>query len=410
MLGDKTLPIYLDYQSGTMCDKRVFAKMAPFFCECFGNPHSNTHSYGFLGKKAAEEARQEIGAAIGADPREIIFTSGATESNNIAIKGGARWQREHTKGKRNHIITCATEHKAVLQTCRALTEEGFELTVLPVEPSGLLSLEKVREALTERTCLVSVMAVNNELGVIQDVASIAQICREHDILYHMDAAQALGRIPLDMGVIDADLMSLSAHKCYGPKGIGALFVRRKPRVVQLKPIIHGGGQEGGIRPGTVPVPLCVGFGEAARLAVAEMEQENARIQELRDYLYSLLTHQLEAVHLNGDLEHRIPGNLNLSFLGVEGEALILGVKDVIAVSSGSACSSSSTEPSHVMRSLSLPDEVINSNLRICIGRFTTRHDVEKAAEAIISAVNRLREMSPIWESYKEEQAEKHSAL
>lgn len=386
-------PIYLDYQATTPCDPRVVDVMMPYLTEEFGNPHSRSHTYGWTAEEAVEKARQQIASLVHADPREIIFTSGATESNNLAIKGSA-----YFKGK-GHIITLRTEHKCVLETIRFLEHEGFTTTYLPVLPCGRVDLEVLKQAITPETILVSIMAASNEIGVIQPLKEIGAICRQAGILFHTDAAQALGKIPLDVEDLNIDLMSLTSHKIYGPKGIGALYVRRKPRV-RLRPLFHGGGQERGIRSGTLAPFLCVGFGEAARICNQEMEQEAARLTQLRDRLLEILTTNLEAVTLNGDLSHRLPGNLNLSFFGVEGEGLIMGLKE-LAISSGSACTSASLEPSYVLKALGVSEDLIHTSLRISLGRFTTREDIELAGQKIVSAVTRLRDLSPLWDMYKE---------
>jgi cysteine desulfurase len=384
-------PIYLDYQATTPCDPRVVAAMLPYFTETFGNPHSRSHRYGREAEEAVEQARGHIARAIGADAKEIIFTSGATESNNLAIKGAARFHRE----RKNHLITCVTEHKCVLDSARQLQREGFQVTFLPVRPNGLIDLQRLSEAMTPATALVSIMAVNNEIGVIQPLAEIGALCRSRGVLFHTDAAQAVGKIPLDVNAMQIDLLSISGHKVYGPKGIGALYVRRKPRV-RLEALISGGGQERGLRSGTLPTPLCVGLGEACRLAMAEMPEEAARLRRLRDRLLDGIMAALPEVFLNGDLEQRIPGNLNLSFACVEGEGLMLGLKD-LAVSSGSACTSASLEPSYVLRALGVSDELAHTSLRFGLGRFTTEAEITHAIGRIVAEVNRLRAMSPLWE-------------
>ena len=386
-------PIYLDYQATTPCDPRVVDVMMPYLTEEFGNPHSRSHAYGWTAEEAVEKARHHIADLIKADPREVIFTSGATESNNLAIKGAA-----YFKGK-GHIITLRTEHKCVLETIRFLEQDGFTTSYLPVTPSGVVDLEVLKQAITPETILVSIMAASNEIGIIQPLKEIGAICRHAGILFHTDAAQALGKIPLDVDDMNIDLMSLTSHKIYGPKGIGALYVRRKPRV-RLRPLFHGGGQERGIRSGTLAPFLCVGFGEAARIYSQEMEQESFRLTQLRDRLLHILTTQLEAVTLNGGAENRLPGNLNLSFFGVEGEGLIMGLKD-LAISSGSACTSASLEPSYVLKALGVTEDLIHTSLRISLGRFTTEEEVEIAGHRIVAAVNRLRDMSPLWDMYKE---------
>ncbi len=388
-------PIYLDYQATTPTDPRVVDAMLPYFYERFGNPHSRSHAYGWEAEEAVEKAREEIGTIIGADAKEIIFTSGATESNNLALKGVAHFYRE----KKDHIVTVVTEHKCVLDACRHLEQEGFKVTYLQVKPNGFIDLDELRSAITERTVLVSVMAVNNEIGVIQPLAEIGAICRERGAFFHTDAAQAVGKIPLDVNAMNIDLLSISGHKIYGPKGIGALYVRRKPRI-RLVPLINGGGQERGMRSGTLPTPLCVGFGEACRIARLEMGAEAERLRMLRDRMYNGIMARLPEVYLNGDLDQRIPGNLNLSFAFVEGEGLMMGVKD-LAVSSGSACTSASLEPSYVLRALGVEVEMAHTSLRIGLGRFTTEQEVDDAIESIVKAVTKLREMSPLWEMHQD---------
>lgn len=384
-------PIYLDYQSTTPCDPRVLEVMLPYFSEEFGNPHSRSHAYGWSAEEAVEKARAQVAHILNANPKEIIFTSGATESNNMALKGVAHFYKD----QKDHIITCATEHKCVLDSCRHLEQEGFKVTYLPVETNGIINLDALRTAITERTVLVSIMAVNNEIGVIQPLKEIGKICRERGVFFHTDAAQAVGKIPLDVEAMNIDLLSLSGHKIYGPKGVGALFVRRKPRV-RLTALINGGGQERGMRSGTLSPPLCVGLGKACELAEQEMASEFVRLKALRDRFHKRICEELEEVYLNGDLEQSIPGNINLSFAHVEGEGLIMGIKD-LAVSSGSACTSASLEPSYVLRALGVPVEMAHTSLRIGFGRFTTEAEVDMAAEKIIAEVNRLREMSPLWE-------------
>jgi cysteine desulfurase len=390
-----TQQIYLDYQATTPCDPRVVEKMLPFFTTNFGNPHSRNHPHGWAAEEAIEVARAQVAALIGADPREIIFTSGATESNNLALKGVSGFYRE----KKNHIITCVTEHKCVLDSCRHLEQEGFSITYLPVTPSGLIDLDVLRKSIRPETVMVSIMAVNNEIGIIQPMVEIGKICREAGVFFHTDAAQAVGKIPMDVEAMNIDLMSISGHKIYGPKGIGALYVRRKPRV-RLQAIINGGGQERGMRSGTLPTPLCVGLGEACTIAKREMETEATHIKALSNRLYQGLTKQLKDVHLNGEGAPRIPGNLNLSFAYVEGEGLMMGIKD-LSVSSGSACTSSSLEPSYVLRALGVEEEMANTSIRFGIGRFTTESEIDTAIEQVVSAVTRLREMSPLWEMVQE---------
>ena len=385
------MPIYLDYQATTPCDPRVVQAMLPYFTEHFGNPHSRNHAYGWKAEEAVEKARAQVAALIGADEKEIVFTSGATESNNLALKGVAHFHKD----RKNHLITVVTEHKCVLDSCRHLELEGFNVTYLPVKQNGLIDLDQLRAAITDKTAIVSVMAVNNEIGVIQPLAEIGKICRERGVYFHTDAAQAAGKIPLDVNAMNIDLLSISGHKLYGPKGIGALYVRRKPRV-RLEALIHGGGQERGFRSGTLPTPLCVGLGEACAIAQKEMGAETERLTYLRDRLYNGIKSRLPEVFLNGDLEKRIPGNLNISFAYVEGEGLMMGIKD-LCVSSGSACTSASLEPSYVLRALGVEEELAHTSLRLGIGRFTTEQDVDYAIEHIVEAVNRLRQMSPLWE-------------
>jgi cysteine desulfurase len=388
-------PIYLDYQATTPMDPRVLEAMMPYFTHQFGNPHSRSHSYGWEAEEGVEKARGQVAKLIGADEKEVIFTSGATESNNLAIRGVA----EFYKDRKNHIVTTVTEHKCVLDTCRHLEQSGFEVTYLPVQKNGLIDLDALRAAVTDKTVVVSVMAVNNEIGVIQPLAEIGKICREKKAFFHTDAAQAVGKIPLDVEAMNIDLMSISGHKIYGPKGIGALYVRRKPRV-RLVPLIVGGGQERGFRSGTLPTPLCVGLGEAAEIAMEEMDGEAKRLAKLQARLLKGLQDRLPEIFVNGDLEHRIPGNLNISFAYVEGESLMMGIKN-LAVSSGSACTSASLEPSYVLRALGVEEELAHTSLRIGLGRFTTEHEVDTAVEELVRHVKKLREMSPLWEMAQE---------
>jgi cysteine desulfurase len=388
------LPIYLDYSATTPVDPRVAEKMIPYLTEFFGNPASRSHAFGWKAEAAVEEARAHVAALIGADPKEIIWTSGATEGNNLAIKGAANFYK--TKGK--HIVTQKTEHKAVLDTVRELERQGFEATYLDVETNGIISLEKLRAAIRPDTILVSIMMVNNEIGVIQPVWEIGELCREKGIVFHVDAVQGAGRVEIDLAKLKADLLTITAHKIYGPKGVGALYVRRKPRV-RIEAQIHGGGHERGFRSGTLATHQIVGFGEAARLAKAEMAAENERVRALRDRLWNAIQ-DMEEVYVNGDLERRIPHNLNVSFNFVEGESLIMAVKD-IAVSSGSACTSASLEPSYVLRALGRNDELAHSSIRITLGRFTTADEVDYAAQLIRRKVEKLRELSPLWEMYKD---------
>jgi cysteine desulfurase len=389
------LPVYLDNQATTPMDPRVLDAMMPYFTEKFGNPHSRSHAYGWEAEEAVEQARAQVADVIGATDKEIIFTSGATESNNLAIKGIAHFYKE----KRNHIITVVTEHKCVLDACRHLEQEGFRVTYLPVQENGLLDLRLLKEAISEQTVLVSVMAVNNEVGVIQPLKEIGAICREHGAFFHTDAAQAFGKIPLDVNSMNIDLMSISAHKIYGPKGMGALFVRRRPRI-RIEPLINGGGQERGMRSGTLPTPLVVGFGEAARIARADMASDTARIRKLSDRFYQAIVAEVPDVFLNGDKEQRIPGNLNLSFAYIEGESMLMAIKD-LAVSSGSACTSASLEPSYVLRALGVEEELAHTSIRFGIGRFTTDEEIDFAIEVVQKNIKKLRDMSPLWEMVQE---------
>ena len=387
-------PIYLDYSATTPVDPRVAAKMIPYITEHFGNPASRSHPYGWTAEKAVENAREEVAKLVGADPREIVWTSGATESNNLAIKGAANFYSE--KGK--HIITITTEHKAVIDAVRELERQGFTATYLDPEPNGLIDLEKFKAAIRPDTVLASVMFVNNEIGVIQDITAIGNICRENGIIFHVDAAQATGKVEIDLEKLPVDLMSFCAHKTYGPKGIGALYVRRKPRI-RIEAQMHGGGHERGMRSGTLATHQIVGMGEAFKLAREEMVIENARIRKLRDkLLHGLET--MEEVYVNGDLEHRVPHNLNISFNYVEGESLIMAVKG-IAVSSGSACTSASLEPSYVLRALGRSDELAHSSIRFSIGRFTTEEDIDYTINLMKSKIDKLRELSPLWEMFKD---------
>jgi cysteine desulfurase len=388
------LPIYLDYSATTPVDPRVAQKMIPYLTEHFGNAASRSHAYGWKAEEAVEEARENVAALINADAKEIVWTSGATEGNNLAIKGAANFYK--TKGK--HLITQKTEHKAVLDTFRELERQGFEATYLEVEQNGLVDIEKFKAAIRPDTILASVMMVNNEIGVIQPVWEIAELCKAKGIIFHCDAVQGAGRVEIDMQKFKADLLTITAHKIYGPKGVGALYVRRKPRV-RIEAQIHGGGHERGFRSGTLATHQIAGFGEAARLAKLEMAAENARVGALRDRLWDKIK-DMEEVYVNGDLERRIPHNLNVSFNFVEGESLIMAVKD-IAVSSGSACTSASLEPSYVLRALGRSDELAHSSVRITLGRFTTEEDVDFAAELLRRKVEKLRELSPLWEMYKD---------
>ena len=387
-------PIYLDYSATTPVDKRVAEKMIPYLTEHFGNPASRSHPFGWTAEKAVENAREEVAKLVNADPREIVWTSGATESNNLAIKGAAHFY----SGKGKHIVTIQTEHKAVIDVVRELERVGFEATYLAPEPNGLVDIEKFRAVLRPDTVLASVMLVNNEIGVIQDIEAIGNICREQNVIFHVDAAQATGKVAIDLEKLPVDLMSFSAHKTYGPKGIGALYVRRKPRI-RIEAQMHGGGHERGMRSGTLPTHQIVGMGEAFRIAREEMDLENARIRRLRDRLLAGLQ-DIEEVYVNGDIKQRVPHNLNISFNYVEGESLIMAVKD-IAVSSGSACTSASLEPSYVLRALGRSDELAHSSIRFSIGRFTTEEDVDYTINLMKSKIGKLRELSPLWEMYQE---------
>jgi cysteine desulfurase len=387
-------PIYLDYGATTPCDPRVVDAMIPWLREHFGNAASRSHAWGWEAEEAIEKARTQVAELINADPREIVWTSGATESDNLAIKGAAHFYQ----GKGKHLITVKTEHKAVLDTMRALEREGFEVTYLDVQENGLLDLEAFKAAIRPDTILVSVMAVNNEIGVIQDLNAIGSICREKGIIFHVDAAQATGKMPLDMQTMPVDLMSLASHKTYGPKGIGALYVRRKPRV-RLEAQMHGGGHERGMRSGTLATHQIVGMGEAFRIAKEDMQKDYEHAKRMQQRLLDGLM-DLEQVFVNGDLEHRVPHNLNISFNFVEGESLIMGIKG-LAVSSGSACTSASLEPSYVLRALGRSDELAHSSLRITIGRFTTEEEIDYAIASIRKNVEKLRELSPLWEMYKD---------
>lgn len=389
-----TRPIYLDYSATTPVDPRVVEKMIPWLYESFGNPASRSHSFGWEAEEAVERAREEVAKLVNADPREIVWTSGATESDNLAIKGAANFYAERGK----HIITIKTEHKAVLDTCRELERQGFEVTYLDVKDNGLIDLDVFKAALRPDTVLVSVIMVNNEIGVIQDIETLGEICREKGIIFHVDAAQATGKVEIDLQKLKVDLMSFSAHKTYGPKGIGALYVRRKPRV-RIEAQMHGGGHERGFRSGTLATHQIVGMGEAFRLAREEMGTENERIRMLRDRLWAGLS-QIEEVYLNGDMDQRVPHNLNVSFNYVEGESLIMAIKE-LAVSSGSACTSASLEPSYVLRALGRNDELAHSSIRFTLGRFTTEQEVDYTIELLKSRVGKLRDMSPLWEMAKE---------
>jgi len=393
---DLTLPIYFDYAATTPVDKRVADIMMKYLTveSDYGNPASRSHSFGWAADEAIDTARGQVAALVNCDPREIVWTSGATESDNLAIKGVAHFY--HKKGK--HIITCKTEHKAVLDACRQLEREDFEITYLDPEPNGLIDLNKLKAALREDTILVSIMHVNNEIGVIQDIETIGELCRENKTIFHVDAAQSAGKVAIDLQNLKVDLMSFSAHKIYGPKGIGALYVRRKPRI-RIEAQMHGGGHERGMRSGTLATHQIAGMGEAFRIAKEEMASENARILALRNRLYNGFK-DMEEVYVNGDLDHRIPGNLNISFNYVEGESLIMALKD-IAVSSGSACTSASLEPSYVLRALGRSDELAHSSLRFTIGRYTTEEEIDYTIDLVKGAVDKLRELSPLWDMFKD---------
>lgn len=389
------LPIYLDYQATTPTDPRVIEVMVDCMKNDYGNPHSRTHSFGWKAEEMVEIARRQVADLIGADEKEIFFTSGATESNNIAIKGVARFYQASGK---NHIITLTTEHKCVVNAARDLEAEGFTTTFLPVKTDGLVDLEALEKAITDKTAIVSVMTVNNEIGVIQPIAEIGKICRKKGVFFHTDAAQAFGKIPLDVEAMNIDLMSISGHKIYGPKGIGAIYIRRKPRV-RIKPLFSGGGQERGIRSGTAPTPLIVGLGKAAEIAKNEMEKDSAHIKKLSDKLKTAIE-KLTHVYLNGSETSRYIGNLNFSFAGIEGESMIMAIKD-LAVSSGSACTSSSLEPSYVLHSLGVEDELAHTSIRFGIGRFTTEEEIDYAIKLLNEKVGKLRDLSPLWEMIQE---------
>src|SRR6188472_3745913 len=387
-------PIYMDYGATTPVDPRVVDAMIPWLREHFGNPASRSHAWGWEAEAAVEKAREQVADLIGADPREIVWTSGATESDNLAIKGAAQFYKERGK----HLITVKTEHKAVLDPMRDLERQGFEVTYLDVQEDGLVDLEVLKAAIRPDTILISVMFVNNEIGVIQDIPAIGALCREKGIIFHVDAAQATGKVEIDLATLPVDLMSLTSHKTYGPKGIGALYVRRKPRV-RLEAQMHGGGHERGMRSGTLPTHQIVGMGEAFRLAKLEMDTDNARVRRLRDKLWAGLS-AIDEVYLNGDMERRVPHNLNVSFNFVEGESLIMAIKDV-AVSSGSACTSASLEPSYVLRALGRSDELAHSSIRFTVGRFTTEEEIDFTVDLVRGKIAKLRELSPLWEMHQE---------
>ena len=389
-------PIYLDYHATTPVDERVLEAMLPYFREHFGNAASRNHSFGWVAEEAVEKARKQVAALINASPKEIVFTSGATESNNLAIKGVAEMYAE----KGNHIITAATEHKSVLDTCKRLEKRGFRVTYLPVRPDGLIDLDQLRDSITDRTILVSIMYGNNEIGTVQDIRAIGQICHEKGVLFHTDGTQAAGKIPVDVIADNIDLMSFTAHKMYGPKGVGALYVRRKNPRVQLVAQIDGGGHERGMRSGTLNVPGIVGFGKAAELCQQLMPEEMPRLQRLRDKLKDGILTQLDAVYINGTMERRLPHNLNMSFAYVEGESLLMGIND-IAVSSGSACTSATLEPSYVLKALGAGDDLAHSSIRFGLGRFTTEEEIDYTIGKVVEVVRKLRELSPLYEMVKE---------
>jgi cysteine desulfurase len=383
-----TLPIYLDYQATTPTDPRVLAAMLPYFTEKFGNPHSTSHSHGREAAEAVEHARLQVARLIGADEREIVFTSGATESNNLAIKGVLRFKGQ----TRRRVVTCVTEHKCVLESVKKLSEEGVDVVLLPVQKNGLIDLDELATALEVPTGLVSIMAANNEIGVVQPLAEIGALCRSRGARFHTDAAQAVGKVPIDVEAMQIDLLSISGHKLYGPKGIGALYVRRRPRV-RLEPLFDGGAQERGIRSGTLPAPLCVGLGEACAIAAAEMALEGERLRRLRDRLYRGLTAALPEVAINGDVERRLPGNLNVCVPGVDGQALLAEVPE-LSLSLGSACTSAAVEPSYVLRALGMADDLANGSFRIGVGRYTSEAEIDFAVDRLVSAVRRLRAAGP----------------
>ena len=387
--------IYFDYQATTPVDPRVLKKMMPYFGEIYGNPHSRNHSFGWEAEEGVEVARERVAKIINANPKEIIFTSGATESNNLALKGVSEFYGD----KKNHIITCVTEHKCVLESCRHLASKGFEVTYLPVQSDGLVNLDELKKSITDKTLIVSIMGVHNEIGVIQPLEEIGKICRSNDVFFHTDCAQAIGKIPLDVDKMNIDLMSISGHKIYAPKGVGALYIRRKPRV-RISSMISGGGQERGMRSGTLSPALCVGLGEACNIYYNEMDKENKTLTKYKEMMLEGIRKSCPDVYLNGSEESRVPGNLNLSFAYVEGESLMMGIKD-LAVSSGSACTSASLEPSYVLKALGVEEELAHTSLRIGFGRFTTENEVKYATDIIVKEVKRLRELSPLWEMAQE---------
>ena len=387
--------IYLDYQATTPVDKRVIDKMIPYFGEIYGNPHSRNHSFGWEAEQAVEVARENVAKIIGANPKEIIFTSGATESNNLAIKGLADFYGD----KKNHIITCVTEHKCVLESCRLLSEKGFEVTYLQVNKDGLIDIKDLESKITDKTLLVSIMGVHNEIGVIQPLKEIGEICRKNSVFFHTDCAQAIGKIKVDVNEMNIDLLSISGHKIYAPKGVGALYVRRKPRV-RITAMMSGGGQERGMRSGTLSPALCVGLGEACRICADEIDEESKRITKLKNIFIEGIQGECTDIFINGSEKNRVPGNINLSFAYVEGESLMMGIKN-LAVSSGSACTSASLEPSYVLKALGVSEELAHTSLRIGIGRYTSEKDIRNAVKVIVNEVKRLRNLSPLWEMAQE---------
>ncbi|MFK8040486.1 MAG: IscS subfamily cysteine desulfurase [Rickettsiaceae bacterium] len=395
LLKAKKIPIYMDYLATTPLDPRVLEAMMPYFINKFGNPHSRSHSFGWNAEEAVELARSRVADLIGASSKEIVFTSGATESNNLALKGIAKF---YGKSK-NHIITVATEHKCVLDSCRHLAQEGMEITYLPVQSNGIINLDDLKSAIKTNTVLVSVMAVNNEIGVIQPIKEIGAICRERGIFFHSDIAQAYGKIPIDVNECNIDLASISGHKIYGPQGIGALYVRKKPRV-RILAMINGGGQERGMRSGTLPTALCVGFGTASLIASKEMDKDYEHVKSLSQYFLNEILSKVKDVYINGDLKQRYPGSINCSFAYIEGESMIAAIKD-LAVSSGSACTSASLEPSYVLKALGVEEDLAHTSIRFGIGRFTTKEEVEYAVELILTKITKLRELSPLWEMVQE---------
>lgn len=388
-------PIYLDYQSTTPVDPQVIKVMTESLTNNFGNPHSRTHEFGWVAEDEVEEARKNVAKVINADPKEIIFTSGATESNNLAIRGAAQYYKE----KRNHILTLKTEHKCVIESVRSLKSEGFDVEFLPVQKNGIVDLDLLKSKITDKTLLVSVMTVNNEIGVIQPMKEIGKMCRENGVLFHTDAAQAFGKIPLDVEEMNIDMMSISGHKIYGPKGVGAIYIRRKPRV-RVLPLIKGGGQERGIRSGTLSPALVAGLGEASKIALERMDEDNKKVSEFFDYFYERIIHDIPEIYLNGDKDQRYKGNLNISFGFIEGESMLMSIKEV-AVSSGSACTSASLEPSYVLKALGVSEELAHTSIRFGFGRFTTREELDFTIEKVKSAIDNLRNLSPLWEMHQD---------